>query len=253
MNAAYKIMLILAAASSFGLPAARAADSAPRSYAILSLAGDAFSTVLQSPQIGSSIDKNEKQVFPISDKVFDVAAIEAANAFLKKADPQVRTVLLVTPDPGLYKAQNDMFESPSAYGDDRVFLKSLLTNRTVSHLVLITKLRAEANIWLTDGLISTGRLDGLGFYINNEIRVKDDTTLNTTAGVLAPFAYVKLRLVDAGTLDVVKEVVERHANPVGNYNGSLASWGALTSAQKVDYLSQTYQDAVRKAMPRLLQ
>lgn len=251
MNIVSKLALILVAASCFGTQAARA-DNAPRSYAILSLAGDSITTVVENPKIGSNIDTNEKQVFPISEKVFDLAGIEAANAVIKKAEPAARTVLLVTPDPGLYKAQNDMFESPDKHGDDRVFLKSLLTNRTVSHLVLVTRLRADADVWLRDALISTGRLDGLGFYINNDIRITSDSTLNSTSGVLAPFAYVKLRLIDANTLQVVKEVIEKHAKPVGNFSGSMLSWGALSSAQKVEYLTLAYQEAVNKAMPRLL-
>jgi hypothetical protein len=243
--------LILALAGSLGAPCASAAE--PRSYAILSLVGDSISTVLERLQTGSRLDQNEKQLIPIADKVFDVAAIEAANAIIKKTDPQAQTALLVTPDPGLYKAQNAMFDSAAAHADDRTFLKSLLTKRAITHLVLVTKLRADADIWLKNAPISTGKIEGLGYYMNNSIRITDLDSLNNTSGILAPFAYIKLRLIDAATLEVVKEVTEKHACPVGNFAGTRASWDALNSAQKVEYLSQTLQDAVGKAMPRLLQ
>lgn len=252
LRTAHTFAALLVAAGIGGMPA-HAADTAPRSYALLSLAGDSISTVLERLQTGSKLDQNDKQVIPITDKVFDLSAIEAANAVIKKAEPQARTVLLVTPDPGLYKAQNDMFESAGAHADDRTFLKSLLTNRKVSHLVLVTKLRADADIWLSNAPISTGRLEGLGYYMNNSVRIMDSKTLNNASGVLAPFAYIKLRLIDAETLEVVKEVVEKHANPVGNFAGNRASWGALDATQKIEYLSLTLQDAVNKAMPRLLQ
>ncbi|SFU35039.1 hypothetical protein [Pseudoduganella namucuonensis] len=229
------------------------AGAAERSYAILSLAGDSITTVLERPQTGSKIDQNEKTLVPIADKVFDEAAIQAINAAIKKREPDAKTVLLLTPDPGLYKAQNAMFESPSSTADDRTFLKSLLTNRAVTHLVLVTKARAEADIWISDIPVSTGRIEGLGYYMNNSIRIRNTETGGHGTGILAPFAYVKVRLIDAATLNVVDEVVQKKASPVGNHTGeSRASWDVLTSAQKIDYLNSRLKEAVAEAVPRLI-
>lgn len=237
-----------------GHAAVQAAETQPRSYAILSLVGDSISTVVERPTIGSKLNLNDKVVIPISDTAFDESAIHAANDAIKQSVPAAKTVLLLTPDVGLYKAQNDMFESPAANADNRTFLKSLLSNRAVTHLVLITKARGEAQIWLTHTPVGTGRLEGLGYYMNNTVDIRSNTTLNSGTGLLAPFAYVKIRLIDANTMEVVQEIVQKRAYPVGNYNkgADMAAWTTLTSKQKVEYLQELIKDTVSDAVPRLI-
>lgn len=230
-----------------------AAQTAPRTYAILSLAGDSISTVTERHTIGSKLNLNEKQVIPIGDHVFDQSAIFAANEVIKKAAPDDKTVLLLTPDVGLYKAQNDMFESPAANADNRAFLKSLLTNRSVTHLVLITKARGEAQVWLTDIPVGTGLLEGLGYYINNIIDVRSNRTLNSGTGLLAPFAYLKIRLIDAGTMEVIKEVVQKEAHPIPNYTrDDLSAWSTLGAKEKIEYLQEIITRNVGSAVPKLI-
>lgn len=253
MNKLLKTLLAAPLALVLLSSAANAVETPARTYAVLSLAGDSFSVVVERPQTGSKLDQNLKTLYPLTDKVFDESAIQAANSAVKHMQPDAKTVLLLTPDVGLYQAQNAMFDSPGSNADNRAFLKSLLTNRSATHLVLITKARAEADVWLTNTSISTGYLEGLGFYMNNDIKVLDTKSLNTGSGVLAPFAYLKVRLIDANTLEVLNETIQRRSVPAANMGtGSLAAWDALSNAQKIAFLQEAIKESVTAAIPKVI-
>lgn len=256
MNISFQLAAAFACLACLGgQAAAETTQAAQRSYAILSLVGDSISIVAERPTVGSKINRNDRQVIPIGDTVFDESAIHAANDAIKNAAPASRTVLLLTPDVGLYKAQNDMFESPGSNVDNRTFLKSLLGNRNVTHLVLITKVRGDAQIWLSNAPVGTGQLDGLGYYMNHTVDIFSDSAGMSGTGLVAPFAYIKVRLIDAGTLEVMGEVVQKRAYPIGKLadaEASLVAWDVITAEQKVDYLKKLVRLTVKDTLPKLL-
>jgi hypothetical protein len=224
-------------------------------YAIMSLAGDSISTVAFNPTTGTNMDANRKHVLELHNALLDAAAIEAANAAMKAAWPGVKTALLVTPDLDLYKAQNDMFEAPDANKENREFLKSLLTSRAVNYLVLITKFNAATEINFDNIHLGSGNLNGLGFYIDSNTSVRNLDTLEAGTGFLASFAYLKIRLIDAKTLEVVGEVNEKQTSLVGNNNRGetgFRAWNLLTGKEKIALLQTLLGDTMTHAIPRLL-
>lgn len=221
--------------SSLFLALSAHAETVPRSYAVLSLVGDAISLVAFKPETGSRIADDTRNVQPVKDAVFDTAAIQAANNMIKQVEPGAQTVLMLTQDQGLYKAQNDMFDSAGANKDNRDFLLSLLKNRPVTHLVLITKHRGEAQLKLADSYVGKGRIEGLGFYIDDTLSTMNQKTLNSSRGILAPFAYVKLRLIDAKTLEVLAEKYVKESIVVGNSSATAngqQTWNILSGTEK---------------------
>ena len=111
-------------------------------------------------------------------------------------------------DPELHQAQNAMFDHPERSQANRDYLKSLWKDYPVSHLILITKYRATPEMKFMQQSEGTGKVEGLGFYMNNEVTVTSYTEKNnqTSQGVLMPYAYLKLRLIDTSTMQVVREV-----------------------------------------------
>lgn len=236
-------------------PAIAAEPATERSYAIMSLVGNNLQTVVYTPSTGSNMNLNNKHDMPVTTAVFDAAAVEEINKVLKQQQPGAKTVMMLTRDPGLYAAQNSMFESPDATKEDRDYLKSLLKDRPVTHLILVTKLRAATEIAMYKTTEGTGRLEGLGFYMDNQMDVLDLGKGETGRGILAPFAYLIVRVVDAKTLDVVSEVrVKKSAVAFGSSqeNPSRFSWNLMTAEQKVELLDEKIRSAVDDAIPRLL-
>ncbi|WP_426338941.1 hypothetical protein ACN9MZ_21500 [Pseudoduganella sp. S-14] len=67
---------------------------------------------------------------------------------------------------------------------------------------VISKFRGIAAIKLVDTAEGSGVLEGLGFYV-------DDTR---SRGMVAPFTYVRVRLVEADSLKVVGEGTARQSS-----------------------------------------
>ena len=235
--------------------AAHAADAAVPNIAVMSLIGDNITTEAFARTTGSKVEGNRKVLMPIENPVFDQEAIQAANSALKLQRPGVQTVLMITPDKGLYQAQNAMFESADANKDNRDYLKSLLKNRGVTQLVLITKHRADAEFKVDNGHVGSGKIEGLGFYMDNEARLRSSRTLASGTGFVAAYVYAKVRLVDAETLTVLKEVNVRESDLNPNFNVTsvqLLAWNAITSQQKITRLSEVLADSMKEAIPKLM-
>jgi hypothetical protein len=236
---------------------AHAAD-APRKYGILSLAGDSISTVTYVPEVGSRNDTNDKQVYSLGDNTtFDEAAIRAASTALQQIQPDASRFLMLSTDAELHKMQNAMFDDPAGNQANRDFLKTLWKDKGITHLILVTKYRADAELKFMNESGGTGKIEGLGFYMDNRVEVisyKEDTN-HSSQGVLMPFAYVKLRLINADTLAVEREVRLKHGEMVTYAPGAeraVRTWQALTAKEKTDYLDRLLREAVTDGVARLI-
>jgi hypothetical protein len=251
-----KKAILLIAAASLLLASAAHAES-PHKYGILSLAGDAISTVTYVTDIGTKINPNDKQVYSLlNNTVFDETAIRAASAAVKQAEPDAAPFLMLTMDAELHQMQNAMFDDPAANQANRDYLKSLWKDKGITHLILVTKYRADAEMKFINQSEGSGKLEGLGFYMDNKVGVVSYREKNhSTQGILMPFAYVKLRLVDADTLAVEREVRQRQSQLVTyapDADRAVRTWDALTAKQKMDYLNALMQEAVTEGVPKLL-
>lgn len=233
------------------------ADTA-RKYGILSLAGDAISTVTYVPDIGTKINPNDKLVYPmLANTLFDETAIRAASAAIKVIEPGAAPFLMLTTDAELHQMQNAMFDDPAANQGNRDYLKSLWKDKGITHLILVTKYRADAEVKYMQESQGTGKIEGLGFYMDNQADVTSFSSKgnHSGSGILMPFAYVKLRLVNADTLAVEREVRQKQAEIVTyapDADRAVRTWAALTPKQKMTYLDELMKEAVTEAVPKLL-
>ena len=229
----------------------------PRTYAILSLAGDAITAATWVNGTGTKMDATDYQIFPMNNTTFDEAAIRAASAAVQQVQPGATPFLMLSTDPELHQAQNAMFDHPERNQANRDYLKSLWKDHPVSHLILITKYRATPEMKFMQQSEGTGKVEGLGFYMNNEVTVTSYTEKNnqTSQGVLMPYAYLKLRLIDTSTMQVVREVNRKESELVTydiEEERAVRTWEALTPKQKVSYLDGLVRRAVTASVPKLL-
>jgi len=250
-----KFHLALLAATLLSLTA-HAEEEAVQNVAMLSLIGNNLTTEVFAGNTGTRFQDNRKFALPIDNPVFDVEAIQSANTVYKRLRPGVKTTLLVTQDAGLYQAQNELFDNVDGNKDNRTYLSSLLKNRAVTKLILITKYRSYAEFMLDNGKVGNGRIEGLGFYMDNETRLMNSRSLAMGNGFIAAYVYAKVRLIDADTLTVLKEVNVKESDLNGNFpltGTHLAAWDALTSQQKVTRLNDVIKGSIAEAIPKLLQ
>lgn len=188
-------------------------------------------------------------------QIFDETALIEARKAILNAESSAKVSLMMTQDIGLYGAQNGMFDQPDAHLEDREYLKSLLKTQGVSHLLLISKLRSVAKFQLYNSSEGSGMLEGLGFYVDDMINLRRIDTQDGARGMLAPFAYVRVRLIDAATLDVMGEASSKQsiimAQPSVESSG-MQLFQAQTSADKVRHMRTLLESAMAEVMPRLL-
>ena len=209
-----------------------AADPAPATYAVISLIGDKINVVGARASVGSNLDRNRQGAIAVQGRALDDTAVIAASDAIGRFDPHASIVMLSSNDPTLYELQDELFQPQQR---SRALLASAIRDpiqgQHATLLVLIRKNRSDAMLRLENQYVGSGKLEGVGFYVDPNLRMIDHETGELGAGFLAPYAYIKITLVDAKTMAVIREQsVEESTNMITSK--SLNPLDALTAAQK---------------------
>ena len=230
------------------LLAVPAAAQQPRNYAIVSLAADGLFVVRYDLGTGSNLDRNPRRCMPLEDPELERAILFAVEDAVKKGDPAARTVLLAATDPALFKLPAEDGERLAPH---LAAIRPMAQKAGATHLILATKHRDEARLRLADGYIGSGRIEGVGFYVDSEIWVHNRETREHSEGFIAPFVYARLALVDLASGAVLREAVIREAVVVSNQRAG-NPWEMHNGKQKSDMLKSMIRTGVARAVPDLL-
>lgn len=270
-----------------GAALAQAQEAAPRTYAVMSLIGDNLSV---SPLInasgstrriagvigswtmggntGSRLDMSRPVDVPLKETNYDDAAVATLAGAIRQRDPAAAVELLPARDSGLYAKQDRLFDSSPGSKSARESLRAMLKEHHATHLVIVTKNRSEVEM-LGDSKVfadaqlqllsassdDTIRLEGIGFYVDDMIKVQDLKTLDPSTGVLASFINANVRLVDAKTLDVIRETVITKSNIIAiakPLEAGFSAWDEATEAQKSASLMKLIRVAMEDTASRIL-
>ena len=224
----------------------------PRRFAALSLLGDRFEVVHAQQGIGSNLDRNRRRAFDAGAGTFDGYALQAVESTLQRSEPGTRLTMLSLPTTSrLYQEPERIFDGKAVVLPGSVV--DALDASKATHLLLLTKMRDSARVPLVDGSTGYGTVRGLGFYGDTETRFTRRDSGETAAGVLAPFAYLRLSLVDVASGDIVREQLVRAMRtyfPAGR--DVIDPWDVLTAEQKVGALKRLIEEELARAVPALL-
>jgi hypothetical protein len=215
---------------------ARAADPATRrSYVAMSIIGDKLTVVTYVPSIGIN-DVNRRETLPVTDATFDKDALRAAGQVLARADAGAPPAFLLGNLTTHYDNHDKLFA-----GARLVLPADLLeaARRTkATHLLLISKRRGEAKLQLVQTTTGTGRLEGLGFYLDHQMNTVNAETKEVATGFIAPYVYADVSLVDLTTLDIVKSVPVTAATGffASRALGGIGPWDAITPNRKIEMI-----------------
>ncbi len=242
MRALLAILLSLASLSTGAAEARR--------YAVLSLIGDRLLISQYVPATGSRTDTNVREWIQLEDPALEKTSLLAIHQALKKLDPDGKPVLLFAQDGRIYTGQDKVLDAGGSSLNMLEYVRGLLKGQDVTHLILVTKLRHEAQIQLTGSTIGSGMLEGLGFYVDPYIKVLNPKTLDFGRGLVGPFAYFKVTLVDLAPGTVMKEerVVGSTSAGVAEFKDGTDPWAGLSSETKVKLL----QGIIRREMARVI-
>ncbi len=230
-------------------------------YAILSLIGDRLDIVIRQLQTGTRVDSNNHQPLPITDPIFDDAAVTAAGNAIREAMPKVEIAVLRTRSQVLFDKQATLFE---VNGDAMAIpnaIKDALREQGATRLVLVGKRRDDASFKFADGTYDgAGKLEGLGFYLDGTwstytVDPKTGTRSQGGKGFIAPFAFMEVTLVDIPSYRVIgkKKVAAYYMAGAGRAEQDIGEpWRALTSADKVRLINQLVARDVAAAVKGLV-
>ena len=225
------------------------------SYAIMSMIGDKMTLVIHQIGTGSRLNANRRVDMPMPDDTLDGIAAFAADDAIKRLQPGAKTSLFVTRDPKLLALQDKLADSTGNLETLAQQLKDLVASANATHLLLISKYRADARLRLVDGSIGGGRLTGLGFYVDQETRIVDRETGRAGTGFISPYAYLSVTLFDMTQMRLLRREAATESDVVspGDSASAVVPWDALTSQQKVDAIKRVTQRAIDAAVPRVLE
>ena len=224
-----------------------------RKYAVLSLVGDALNVVTYFRHTAGGVDPLSRESLPLPGPALDNAALLAAEDALRKSDPRASVVLLAPSSRALYTEQQGLFDGTRLKLPGE--LGAALHGSGATHLVLLTKHRGEARLRTAIGNVGSGKLEGLGFYVDRQMRLRRGDTGESGQGFVAPFVYVRCSLVDVATLAVQREEIAMAAEAYSAARSTATAnpWDALTPAQKVSIIRQMLVAEVGRAVPALVQ
>jgi hypothetical protein len=161
---------------------------------ITSLIGDVISIDIYRKRVGTMIDSNQQEKLPVPTPVFDELAMKTASDAVVKLLPSASMATL-----SVAAAGSDL--DPAQFLlDGRIAashrLAVALRDAGFTHLLVIAKQRAPARLKFVGGSVGSGHLQGIGFYIDNSLSAERIDTQESARGIIAPYVYIKLALVD---------------------------------------------------------
>lgn len=235
-----------------GLAFAAAAVAAPYRVAVISLIGDKLEVVYPQMTTGSRLDQNVRHAIDDRAGEMDRFTLGAAAREISAVNPAIATTLIGMSRSALHDRPEQLFDGkqavlPGAVVDELVRVQA-------QYLLLITKHRDEVQLAFKNTRTGVGYVRGLGFYIDEHTRVQTTRDGNEADGLLAPFAYFRLSLVDVQTGLLVREqrATLMHVLPVASRVGVTEPWNVLDAKQKVSFIEGLITRGLNQKMPSLL-
>jgi hypothetical protein len=222
-----------------------------RRYAVVSLVGDRLVVVYAGPVTGTLLDPNRQRVVLDAKGAMDQFALAAVGKALEAGGEASATLLAVPPSP-LHEQAERLIDGPSVSLPGSIV--DALEQSRATHLVMVTKHRADASIPLLNSHKGTGKLHGLGYYVDLYTNLRIVETGATGRGMLAPYAYLKLTLADARTGQVLNQRLCAAARPyaVAAHPTQFDPWDLLSTEEKVARLRDLLERELAREIPLLV-
>jgi len=236
------------------LTVAWAAEASADTYAILSLVGDHLTIAGQERQSGSHLDQNRYEVVTLPDSTLDDFAVRVADATIGKVRPGASIVTLRATDPKLAGLRDSWLDADAiGVGELLSLVAAQIPPSPDSHLLLITPYRARPELKTDRDSRGSGKVAGLGFYLDARTPLWRSDTMESARGYLGVFAHFQLVLVNLQT-----KAIEAHERVVVGTTYAAAQapdrtpWNALSPTDKIKALESLMKGAIERLLPGML-
>ena len=227
---------------------------AQRHYAILSLVGDEIMIVQREMATGSNIDTNNRWSVQMPDSSIDRTMVFAVEDAVKRADPSAKTTLLVSRRQSVYDAVARELKNGDTARAFEAVRPVLVNAKGATHLLFVTKYRRNAMLRIDNGYVGSGLLEGVGFYMDYGMQRGPVANVNEVeSGMISPYAYFRVSLIDLASGKVVSEQTAIGSKPLWNKVGTIGhAWTALTPQEKDKRLQEVIQEEAARVVPTVI-
>jgi hypothetical protein len=242
---AFLSLLLISAVS------AQSAETPYKKIAVASLIGDVFTVDIYRKRVGTMIDSNQQEKLPVPTPEFDEVALKAASEAVTKALPSASLAALTVAAAGSDLDPAQFLINGRIAASHR--LGTALRDAGFTHLLVIAKHRGAARLKFASSSVGSGYLQGIGFYIDNSLNTIRLDTQEKSRGMIAPYVYIKLALVDLASLQQIREqvIMDSTTRSAAGHKEALDAWSAVTSEEKVSLLQELIRENVSAAIPLL--
>lgn len=262
-----------------GISSAVAQQNNHPTYAVMSLVGDSLtlgpylktSTIGRSQtELGTQLNLERWVSVPVTETVYDDTVNAAIANVLRQRLPNAAVDMLATRNAALFGLQGKLLDANDASAQDaRESLKALLKERNDDYLILVTKRRSDTTLFDNNSRLfsdvhlrlmngnqedDSGKLEGLGFYMDTAVVVQNLDDLLYSHGVLLTYVNARVTLIDAKTLNVIRDLPASKSAIIaasGSYTPNSA-WTDVPDPKKFKRLQDLVRVSMTEAVPAVL-
>lgn len=244
--------LAFAALLGIGLQAAQAAEPSVKKLALMSMVGSDVQVVETAQQVGSRMPTRPSSL-NLKPGLMDQRALLTLDKLAREHFAQQNIVMLTTQGKMWTELQQDAMASPAGLRDMVATVTDAARQANCTHALVLIKYRSTAQLKLAYSTIGLGMLEGMGFYIDSEIQTTEIGTQNSSKGVLAPYVYMQLLLIDVNKAALLGSQTAKASSSFSPENGTLtAPWDVLSPERKFESLTQLMDNELARMVPALL-
>jgi hypothetical protein len=216
--------------------ASAAEGDKPRVVAIVSLIGDQMRVVGDQATTGSRVSRSAPESVALPFDVLELSSLKAATQALLRVDATATAAPLKITDAAIYNAQAEFLSG------DRAALPAAivdpLKSTAVTHLLLISRHRDDVRMDTGRQQLGSGKIEGVGYYVDRETKLFRVGTGDVDVGYLAPYVYIRVSLIELATKKVLASRVSTQGKVITatSANARGDPWGFLDSAGKLKRL-----------------
>ncbi|MBL8346074.1 MAG: hypothetical protein JNN03_11580 [Rubrivivax sp.] len=214
---------------------------------------DEFVVVGQEGTTGSKLDQNARENVRIEGGALERVVLGTAMKAVARVDSAAKVMPMLVNEPRYYRGQADWVDGQKATLPSE--LAEALRGAGMTHLILVQKLRADARMNTGRVSLGSGRLEGVGFYVDRITQLQLAGTSERTVGYLAPYLYARISFVDLGSMQVVaKREVTRGDVVVASQTGAGGGdpWNWLDAKGKLQAMASMIERDVGDAITALV-
>jgi hypothetical protein len=245
VNAAFGVALVFGA-----LSAAHAQTG--RSIAVVSLIADGLRVVGQEATTGTMLSRNPTEVTALPFDALELPALKSSMNAVLAADLKAKVLPMKIVDSAIYAAQ-DSYIANNRAALPKAILEPLLKGN-ISHLLLITRARAEARLDAKLQTFGSGKLEGVGYYLDSETTTRQQGSGEVAVGFLAPYVYARVSLINLSTLAVERSLtttVGRVYTATGTGTGG-EPWKIMGDAKKIELLRVMIEEQLAETVAKVV-